>query len=226
MKNSTLNINIVIFYFCIFYIYNGVAFAQSEHPPFVGNNLNAFPCKGKRGAYGPFDYTKRSQIPSHNLNIVEGAHFTPEVESLVRGNTTSLPYGDIAYTLQAWPNHHRALYAISRYHLRLKLQNKNIPIAAECWFQRALIYSSEDATTYMLYGSYLQKSNKPQSAKTNYLKALELEPENQLFHYNYGLLLVELKQYDKAREHAKAAYRKPLPLSGLRDKLKKAGYWP
>ncbi len=228
MVLTTLKLKALLLSISTLCVYSGVLLAQSGHPPFIGKDLQGEPCNGKNkvGGFGPYDYTKRSQLPPYNLNIVEGAHFTPVVEALARGNTTTLPYGDLRYTLLAWPNHHRALHAMSRYHLRLKIQNESIPTTAECWFQRALIYSPEDATTYMLYGSYLQKSNEAQSAKINYLKALELEPENQLFNYNYGLLLVELKQYDEAKKHAMAAYRKSLPLSGLRDKLKKAGYWP
>ena len=69
------------------------------------------PCGELGNSFGPFDYRT---VPEQPKRLVEGAHFTPVVESLIRGNTASGPGGDIDYTLRAMPNHHRALLATVR----------------------------------------------------------------------------------------------------------------
>ncbi|WP_186297699.1 tetratricopeptide repeat protein [Sedimenticola selenatireducens] len=195
------------------------------NPQFIGEDFSGRPCVGSIGSYGPFDYTKRVNYPKE-LYLVESAHFTTNVETLVKGSTSSLPYGDLAYTLRAWPNHHRALNSISRYHLKFKRIGKSIPISAECWFQRAINYSPNDATTYMLYGMYLHNSKKLKQADANYQTALRLDPDNIQSHYNYGLLLVAQKKFSEAKKHAEIAYAQSYPLQGLRNKLKAAGQWP
>jgi tetratricopeptide (TPR) repeat protein len=157
---------------------------------------------------------------------VEGAHFTRGVEALVRGKTGRDPYGDIDYALRAWPNHHRALNTITRYYFREKDAWDRRKLPPECYFQRALNFAPDDATTHMLYGIYLQKAGKLKSAEENYKKALDIEPEHAQANYNYGLLLVKLKQYEKAKELAKKAYGQSFPLPGLKDMLSSVGYWP
>lgn len=197
----------------------------AQNPPFIGDDLSGKPCVGSSGVYGPFDYTAKHKH-TKELFLVESAHFTTEVESLVRGNTTTLPYGDIAYTLRAWPNHHRALNAISRYNLRLKRQKKTIKIPAECWFQRAISFSPSDATVYMLFGIYLHNSTRYKMAENNYNISLQFDPENIQTHYNFGLLLVDRRRYEEAKKHAQFVYANNYPLPGLKNKLADAGYWP
>ena len=60
--------------------------------------------------YGPYDY----RIDKDKLPIVEIAHFTAQVESLLRGQSMASFAGDISYTLQRFPNHHRALMSVMR----------------------------------------------------------------------------------------------------------------
>ena len=195
------------------------------HPPFVGQDFRGVVCAGFSGGYGPFDYTQRGRY-AEQLRTVKSHHFNSNVESLTRGQTTMLPYGDLAYTLRAWPNHHRALNSISRYQLKANRKNQALEIPAECWFQRAILYSPKDATTYMLYGIYLQKAGKAAMAKEQYQAALAIDPDNIEANYNYGLLLVTLKEYEAARKHAKNAYDAGFPLPGLRNQLTRAGQWP
>ena len=196
-----------------------------NHPPFVGRDLRGIACAGFSGGYGPYDYTLRGSY-AEQLRVVESHHFTRNVESLKRGSTTILPYGDLAYTLRAWPNHHRALYSISRYQLRLNRKNETIPIPAECWFQRAVLYSPKDATAYMLFGMYLQKAGRVEMAQEKYQAALDIDPDNIKAHYNYGLFLVSQERYEEAKHHAKRAYDAGFPLPGLRNQLTQAGKWP
>src|SRR5678816_4417104 len=63
-------------------------------------------CGPLANAYGPFDY--RTDRTGTTLSIVEDNHFTPAVEQLISGITSSVG-GEIDYTLRAFPNHHRAL---------------------------------------------------------------------------------------------------------------------
>jgi tetratricopeptide (TPR) repeat protein len=192
---------------------------------YQGSDFSGRSCPQPSSGYGPFDYTQRHDY-SKELRLVEGSHFTSEIEALIKGRTSTTPYGDIAYTLKAWPNHHRALNSIARYNSRLKRQNKKLPIAAECWFQRAIKFNPTDATIYMLYAIYLQNSKMLTQADTNYQIALRLDPDNIQTHYNYGLLLVAQKKFSEAKKHAEIAYGKAYPLLGLRNKLADAGYWP
>ncbi len=127
----------------VFAVLISVSGHGDSHPPFTGQDLAGRPCAGFSGGYGPYDYTQRHAY-SKQLRRVEKHHFTSDVEFLKRGSTTMLPYGDLAYTLRAWPNHHRALNAISRYQLRMKRKNKSIDIPAECWFKRAISYTRRD----------------------------------------------------------------------------------
>lgn len=195
------------------------------HAPWFGDTFENAPCNGSRENFGPFDYLKRKQLPNE-LGIVERYHFSLEVEQLIKGQTTASPLGDIAYTLRAWPNHHRALYSVIRH--RISLWPKKYPvryIPAECYLQRAIKFSPKDATTYMLYGILLHRTNHKDKALNQYEIALDIDPSNVQAKYNLGLLLVDLKKYPKAKQYAQELYSRGFPLPGLKDKLKKAGQW-
>src|SRR5690606_30108360 len=88
------------------------------------------------GQYGPFDYRKHPD----KLPRVEQFHFTPRVEALVGGESTVHIGGDLSFTLRAFPNHPRALYAMTRYSELLggvsRLPGTQYPV--ECYFDRAL----------------------------------------------------------------------------------------
>ena len=57
-------------------------------------------CGPLANGYGPYDARKDPD----KLPIVLGAHFTPQVEMLIKA-TTGYIGGDIDYTLRAIPNH-------------------------------------------------------------------------------------------------------------------------
>ncbi len=78
----------------------------------------------------------------------------------------------------------------------------------------------------MLYAMHLHKEGELEQAEKVYKKALEIAPNDIQLHYNYGLLLADLKQFDAARKHAKIAYERAYPLPGLKERLEKAGHWP
>ena len=194
-----------------------LTFAASAAPGIA----RAQPCPdGNRGGYGPFDYTQRQTL-AENLDLVERAHFTPEVESLLRGKSSYLG-NDIDYTLRAWPNHVRALDAMSR-------QHTDKPRGARCspvgYFERALRFKPDDAGVRMVYGMHFYRAKNLDKALEQLKLAEETEPKNMNVLYNLGLVYAELKKWDEARDAAIRAYRLGFPLEGLRNRLVKAGKW-
>lgn len=178
---------------------------------------------GKVGdGYGPFDY--RSQ--RKELEIVEGAHFTPEVESLIKGNRSATPGPDIDYTLRASPNHHRALKAM----MDLARKEKRDPPAGarysvSCWFQRGEAYRPDDAMVKVLHGIFLLRSGNKVEAVEKLQEAESLDENDANIHYNLGLAYFDVGQYEKSLQSAHRAYAAGFPLPGLREKLKRAGKW-
>ena len=85
--------------------------------------------------YGPFDYRTESKETKER---VESAHFTADVESLKKG-ATGLLAQDIDYTLRAFPNHPRALLAMSTLGLRSKsVKPPGANWTVHCYFERAI----------------------------------------------------------------------------------------
>lgn len=202
--------------------------ARARTAPWVGADLDGYPCKGRSQGYGPYDYInsgERSKIP-----IVERHHFTPEVENLIRGSTGHLTH-DLFYTLSAVPNHHKALLTLIRYQFRLnknlsdKNTNKPLETPVECVFQRAMSFSPNDAATISLFAYYLKEIGQLEKAKGLYEKALIISPNNAKIEYSYSLLLIQLKDYEKAVSHAKKAYKIGNPPQALKNKLQKLGKW-
>lgn len=178
-------------------------------------------CGDLANAYGPFDY----RTSKDKLAIVEGAHFTADVESLRRGTTGTLG-GDIDYTLRASPNHHRALIAMMTLARRSNTdrpQGANYTLA--CYFDRAARFAPDDAVVRLIYGTYLSRVNKRSAALEQLGVALQLDPDNANIHYNLGLIYVDMKDYPKARLHARRAYELGFTLPGLKKRLEDAGQW-
>lgn len=77
----------------------------------------------------------------------------------------------------------------------------------------------------MIYGIYLLKLGRSLEAVEHLKKATELAGDSANVHYNLGLAYVELREFDKAVEHAHRAYSLGFELPGLRNKLERAGKW-
>jgi len=193
-------------------------------PGWPGYDLSGRKCTGKNQGYGPYDYTN----PTHRkkkLPTITESHFDKEVETL-KGRLASIS-GDIDYTLRAFPNHHRALYAISRFHLRNPdLRNMTITPAAECYFQRAIKFAPQDYRSMQLYANYLIKRKQSGMAQDVYKRALTIKNAPPEINYALGLLYVDLKKYDEAVEQAKIAYDAGLKKTKLARKLKEVNRWP
>ena len=187
------------------------------------NNLAAMGCGDfSGGGYGPFDY----RTDKHKLGVVESFHFDSGVESLTRGKSTSVIGGDIAYTLHAFPNHHRALMAMMNLGFREKRpQVGGAKYSVECYMARAEAFRPNDPMVQVIYGLYLMRAGRPGDAVKK-LEGARAQGENDAnVHYNLGLAYVQLRQYDKALESAHRAYGLGFPLPGLRNQLQRAGRW-
>jgi tetratricopeptide (TPR) repeat protein len=188
-------------------------------------------CGDLTNAFGPFDYTDPTTkvVPPSGgetrIGIVERAHFTPEVEQLIRGKSSTI-VDDIDYTLRAFPNHHRALYSMARYYLaNSKFGEQLGRYSMECWFDRAMRMNPNDGVVPAIWGVYLAKKGDKEGALAQYKRALEIMPDFGEAHYNIGLLYLGMKKYDLANEHAVAAYKSGFPLPYLRTRLQELGVW-
>ena len=183
-------------------------------------------CGDLANGYGPYDYTNGAHF-RQKLPIVEQAHFTMPVQTLQRGATATMPGGDIDYTLRAFPNHHRALYAMSAYALRYRGQfvPPGARYSAECYFDRAMRFKPDDGVVRMLYGIHQYKLGKLDKALMQYDAALQIMPDSAELHNNLGLLYVARGDYVKANEHANKAYSLGFPLPGLRNRLIELDAW-
>lgn len=177
------------------------------------------------GMYGPYDYTKPENKAEH-LRLVEHGHFDHNVEFLIKGKTSELPYGDLNYTLLAFPNHHRALNTLINLAMRDKTNKpKYMTYSVDCFFNRAIRFQPKDSIAGMLYGIYLMKIKRNDEALKQFKligKALDNYAE---FHYDLGLLYVEMQDWQNAAIHAAKAYKLGYPLPGLKKKLISAGKW-
>ncbi len=192
--------------------------------PWVGETLEGEKCVGKSIGFGPYDYLRRAQLPAE-LDVVESAHFTPEVEGLEHGNTAPA-INDIAYTIMAWPNHHRALHSAMKYRMQFRQWPEKAQVPpVECQLQRAMQFSPADPIPYMMYGLLLHKWEQYEKALFAYRVANKLRPDDILTLYNMALTLVELQQYDEAVATANRVYAAGMPLPGLKNKLIAAGQW-
>src|SRR5207247_529058 len=144
-----------------------------------------------------------------------GVHFTPQTENLIRGVTAPLE-ADIAYTLRVFPNHHRALDAMSR--LSVKLHTLHPPksdCSVDGWFERAIRFRPDDARVHLAYGIHHFRWKRLAQAKEQLLEAERLAGNDSNVFYNLGLLYADLKEWDKAMSYAKKAYDSGFPLPGL-----------
>jgi tetratricopeptide (TPR) repeat protein len=183
---------------------------------------------------GPWDYTDPINKP--NLLMVENFHFTTKVENLIGGSTAMTPLGDINFTLNAFPNHHRALNAVSRYEIKKQKEAQQGGRyynpeteggrSAECYFDRAIRWRPNDPNVHLIYGIHLHRLGKLDQALAEYKISEKIQPNSADLQYNLGLLYFDKQQYTVAKGHAKKAYQLGYPLLGLRKKLAGVGQWP
>ena len=204
-----------------------VALSAAPTPARAQQGINIYACGSLNapGQYGPFDFRT---IPDDVRHRVEDYHFTPDIETLRKGNTAELAGADLDYTLRAIPNNPRALLSVSRYATKMKVDRaQGLRFPAECYFERAIRFVPDDPMPRVLYASYLKDRKRIAEARTQLDAAEKVrgDPANFDFDYNLGLLYCEVGAYDKALVAAKRAYALGAPLPALKNRLKAAGKW-
>jgi hypothetical protein len=176
-----------------------------------------------RNAYGPFDYRTAS---ADNKYLVEGVHFTSDIENFRKNGKASFVANDIDYTLRVFPNHPRALMALSKLSLQLKsMRPPGTQWTVDCYFQRAIRYRADDSAVRLVYGIHLTRWGKKDAARQQLDMAEKAPVEDGNFHYNLGLAFLDVGEADRALKHAKRAYALGYQLPGLRNRLEKLGKW-
>ena len=171
---------------------------------------------------GPHDY-RVEQGP--RKNIVETYHFTPLVEALVKGESGPLG-ADIGYTLQAFPNHHRALVAMMNLGTKLKTpQPPGASFTVECYFNRALRFRGDDTIVRILYAKFLTLGGRRDEARKQLKIADEFAADNGFTHYNIGLTYLEMNDYPDALAQAHRALELGFTRPELKAQLITAGKW-
>lgn len=179
-------------------------------------------CGSLSNGYGPYDYyTDKDKLP-----IVDNAHFTSDVESLIHRHGKNLLGAELDYTLRAFPNHPRALSAMIR--LGEKIQSERPQGALHsvyCYLERAVRFRPNDGMARVLMAVYLVKKKRFAEAEPHAQHAAEHADGSGNIHYNLGLVYLDMKDYPKALTHAHIAYANGFNLPGLRKRLKDAGAW-
>lgn len=175
---------------------------------------------------GPWDYSSGKDRAT-TLKVVEKRHFTPRVENLIRGESSKEVMDDLAYTLNKFPNHYRALYSLIRYDEKLngvlpKVPKYPFPQTVNCYFERAFQLRTDDPYIHQLYGIYLYKKSDFEKSKESFIKSESIKATPEI-HYNLGLVYFELGDLEKAKQYAQKAYSEQYPIQGLKRKLKSRG---
>jgi hypothetical protein len=197
-------------------------------------------CGSLANAYGPFDY-RNPEARSQNLPIVVRFHFTPNVATLLHGESGTI-IGDLDYTLRAFPNFYPALQTVERYALEGGKFPPDRP--AECYFKRAVAFRPDDAGARTIYGNYLlscatlrnaairrrlqcggyvdpsyMDPRVLKAAKGQYEDALRLAPSSPDVNYDAALFFLDIDDLQTAKRLAAVAYQAGYPLMGLKEKL-------
>lgn len=180
--------------------------------------------------YGPFNY--RQTTPG-DRELVEGAHFSLEYSAYLLGLKVARRHGSagppakgFSYTLWAFPNHPLALSAMEGLAFREKNDQPNgAALRVHCYFQRAVRFAPDDAAVRAIYGYYFARRGKPAEARTQLLKAEELESGDMNIAVFRAFAYLEIKDYDKALVAAKQAYTSGYSLPGLKTRLQRVGAW-
>lgn len=187
------------------------------------------------GNVGPWDYYDRSSwvptgdAPQTRIKLVENVHFKKQWEFFRPGTPSAKVAGEVGYTLRLFPNHPKALWTMSRLErergpLRRYHSAPHIPqLDMDCYFDRAIRFRPKQSGTWMIYGMHLHASKRLKDAREAYENAENLGETSAQFHYNFGLLLVDLGDLDRAEMHAKQAYANGYQFQGLKERLKQRG---
>ena len=179
-------------------------------------------CGSLENNYGPIDYRTMTE---QQKKLVEGAHFTPGVESLSQQKSSYFA-DDISYTLRVFPNHHRALITMQRLADREKMDPPaHAQYSMACYFERAIRFQPNDTIVRMLFASYLIKKKRLNEATQQLDVAIKLADDNPFTQFNVGLVFLEMNNYERALIQAHRAAAMGFTRTELKDRLIAAGKW-
>ncbi|RVU47779.1 tetratricopeptide repeat protein [Rubrivivax rivuli] len=161
------------------------------------------------------------------MEIVERFHFTPRVEALIGGSSGYLG-GDLSYTLNASPNHHRALVAAMNFAARTKSPTPpHMTLSVECYFDRATRFKPSDTIVRRLYAIYLSRLKRVPEAQRQLEVAEHFAKQAQdgMSLHNLGLVYLEVGLPEQALRVAHEAATMGFEGTQLREALQKAGHW-
>lgn len=161
-----------------------------------------------------------SPVKREFLDVVNYYHMRPK-EKLHNQSVVTYNVGDINYTLKHIPNHPLALR-------RATITCTEHPDLIHCakvkdLFLKAVEWDPQQPNTRVLYGVFLQIQEYEQDALEQYQLALTLKPGMADAHYNIALIYYKQENWEKAAEHAKAAYANGHRAPSLRRKLSDKG---
>jgi tetratricopeptide (TPR) repeat protein len=209
------------------------ALALLAAPNLAWAQVNANLCGPMKTGFGPYDYRADhfkaepgdTQTYNFKRQLVEGAHFTPNVENLIKGHSTYIG-GDIDYTLRAWPNHHRALHAMQRLEKKEGTDRpRGVRWPVECYFERAVRFAPNDTVVRALYAMYLAERKRMPEALQHLDVARKQAGDNALSHYNLGLTYFELGEFENALAQAHRVQALGFSREELKVKLAARGMW-
>lgn len=175
------------------------------------------------GRLKPEDFRRATS----RLQVVEEYHFGPHTEALVRPMQIGGAIGgDIDYTLWGYPNHHRALAALTRLGAREGTNKpKGAQFTIDCYFRRALRFVPDDHVTRMLYASYLVTQKHLAEARRHIDFVSQQSTESPLTLANAGLIYLQLGELDIALVLAHRSMALGWQPIELKRSLEKAGKW-
>ena len=167
----------------------------------------------------------RLTTPQSRANV-ERRHFTRQVETLIRGESTSRPAPDIEYTLGKFPNHHRALIAMMRLGQRHKTDRPpGSDRTVGCWFQLALAFAPDDTVVRGFYATHLHAMGRKDAAMQQLTLARHHAEGNPMSIYSIGAVYYDMGEFELALELAHEARRLGDPRNGLEQALRSTGHW-
>lgn len=173
--------------------------------------------------FGPFDYRTAT---AWERRLVEGSHFGPNIENLQSGNRGTAIGAEIHYTLGAFPNHPRALLAMSNLGQKTKVAKPpGAQWTVDCYFDRAIRWRPDDPSVRLVFGIHLIRRGQNDIARVQLGMAEEHALDEGSFRYNLGLALFDIGEVDRALEQAWRAHALGYDLPGLKRRLEKIGKW-
>ena len=195
--------------------------AAEQKCVFSFDRLPSFPWDYRRERWvNQADYDKK-------LEVVQTHHFSPATEALLSATKGGTIGADVAYTLDTFPNHYRALISLTRLGERERTDfPHDTRRTIDCWYQRAIAFVQDDTVVRGLYVDYLTRRGRTDAALFQLNQLVEYAGDSPFTHFNVSLLFIKLTRHEEGLRHAHRAAALGHPdISPLRELLAAAGRW-